>query len=49
MSSAARRRPNSASPIPCAIYTRKSSDEGLEQDFNSLDAQREACEAYIKS
>jgi len=33
----------------CAIYTRKSTDEGLEQDFNSLDAQREACEAYIKS
>ncbi len=33
----------------CAIYTRKSSEEGLEQDFNSLDAQREACEAYIKS
>jgi len=35
--------------IKCAIYTRKSSEEGLEQDFNSLDAQREACEAYIKS
>src|SRR5215208_4111598 len=33
----------------CAIYTRKSSAEGLEQDFNSLDAQREACEAYIAS
>lgn len=33
----------------CAIYTRKSSDEGLEQEFNSLDAQREACEAFIKS
>lgn len=33
----------------CAIYTRKSSEEGLEQDFNSLDAQREACEAYICS
>ncbi len=32
-----------------AIYTRKSTDEGLEQDFNSLDAQREACEQYIKS
>ena len=31
--------------IACAIYTRKSSEEGLEQDFNSLDAQREACEA----
>ncbi len=35
--------------IRCAIYTRKSSEEGLEQDFNSLQAQREACEAYIKS
>ena len=35
--------------IRCAIYTRKSSDEGLEQDFNSLDAQREACEAFITS
>jgi DNA invertase Pin-like site-specific DNA recombinase len=35
--------------IRCAIYTRKSTDEGLEQSFNSLDAQREACEAYIKS
>ncbi|MBO6676911.1 MAG: recombinase family protein [Rhizobiales bacterium] len=33
----------------CAIYTRKSSEEGLEQSFNSLDAQREACEAYIAS
>jgi site-specific DNA recombinase len=33
----------------CAIYTRKSSDEGLEQSFNSLHAQREASEAYIKS
>lgn len=32
-----------------AIYTRKSSEEGLDQDFNSLDAQREACEAYIAS
>ncbi len=33
----------------CAIYTRKSSEEGLDQSFNSLDAQREACEAYINS
>ena len=33
----------------CAVYTRKSSEEGLEQNFNSLDAQREACEAFIKS
>src|SRR5271156_4866119 len=32
----------------CAIYTRKSSEEGLEQAFNSLHAQREACEAFIK-
>ena len=35
--------------IRCAIYTRKSSEEGLEQDFNSLHAQREASEAFIKS
>ena len=33
----------------CAIYTRKTSEEGLEQDFNSLQAQREACEAFIRS
>src|SRR5689334_19033706 len=33
----------------CAIYTRKSTEEGLDQAFNSLHAQREACEAYIKS
>ena len=42
-----------ASKVPgktrCAIYTRKSSEEGLEQAFNSLDAQREACAAYIQS
>ncbi len=37
------------SQIRCAIYTRKSTEEGLEQDFNSLDAQREACAAYITS
>ena len=35
--------------LRCAVYTRKSSEEGLDQDFNSLDAQREACEAYIRS
>ena len=35
--------------VRCAIYTRKSSEEGLEQSFNSLDAQREACGAYILS
>jgi hypothetical protein len=39
-----------SSPIKrCAIYTRKSSEEGLGQDFNSLRAQREACEAFIKN
>jgi DNA invertase Pin-like site-specific DNA recombinase len=37
------------STLRCAIYTRKSTDEGLEQEFNSLDAQREACEAYTLS
>ncbi len=36
-------------PLRCAIYTRKSTEHGLDQEFNSLDAQREACEAYIKS
>ena len=36
-------------PIRCVVYTRKSSEEGLEQEFNSLDAQREAGEAYIHS
>ena len=35
--------------IRCAVYTRKSTDDGLEQEFNSLDAQREACEAFITS
>ena len=38
-----------ASPLRCAIYTRKSTEDGLEQAFNSLDAQREACGAYILS
>ena len=38
-----------ASRRRCAIYTRKSSEEGLEQEFNSLAAQREACEAFIRS
>jgi DNA invertase Pin-like site-specific DNA recombinase len=46
------RRKSVPEPIPetrrCAIYTRKSASVGLEQDFNSLDAQREACTAYIK-
>src|SRR5215216_46995 len=41
--------PPKAKVFRCAIYTRKSSEEGLEQDFNSLHAQRESCEAYIKS
>src|SRR5882757_4666127 len=41
--------PAKASSRRCAIYTRKSSEEGLEQEFNSLQAQREACEAFIKS
>jgi DNA invertase Pin-like site-specific DNA recombinase len=40
---------NTKRQIRCAIYTRKSTEEGLEQDFNSLDAQREACAAYIVS
>ena len=35
--------------LRCAVYTRKSTEEGLEQEFNSLHAQRESCEAYIKS
>ncbi|MFZ4068358.1 MAG: recombinase family protein, partial [Phenylobacterium sp.] len=35
--------------LRCAIYTRKSSEEGLDQHFNSLHAQREACEAYVRS
>ncbi|NLH80187.1 MAG: recombinase family protein [Phyllobacteriaceae bacterium] len=38
-----------AAVVRCAVYTRKSSEEGLEQSFNSLDAQREACEAYVAS
>ena len=42
--------PASVKPkVRCAIYTRKSTEEGLEQEFNSLDAQREACEAYVVS
>ena len=40
---------NSSQTIRAAIYTRKSTEEGLEQEFNSLDAQRESGEAYIKS
>src|SRR3954447_1468544 len=41
--------PPSGQAVRCAIYTRKSTEEGLEQPFNSLDAQREAAEAYIAS
>ncbi len=47
-------KPASAMPatvrkLRCAVYTRKSSEEGLDMEFNSLDAQREACEAFIAS
>ena len=48
----AERISGAASPqklLRCAIYTRKSTQEGLDQEFNSLDAQREACAAYIAS
>ena len=41
--------PTMARRVRCAVYTRKSTDEGLEKEFNSLDAQRESCEAYIAS
>src|SRR6266851_5550233 len=44
-----RTMPSDRRVLRCAVYTRKSSEHGLEQDFNSLDAQREAGEAYIKS
>ena len=40
---------NFGKTIRCAIYTRESTEEGLEQAFNSLDAQREACAAYVES
>jgi site-specific DNA recombinase len=42
-------KPGSAKHVRCAIYTRVSTDQGLEQDFNSLDAQYDACHAYIRS
>ncbi len=42
-------RRNETSVRRCAVYTRKSTEDGLEQDFNSLHAQREACEAYVRS
>src|ERR1035437_3863646 len=41
--------PTKPQTLRCAIYTRKSSEEGLEQDFNSLHAQRESCESFIRS
>ena len=41
--------PQRTARVRCAIYTRKSSEEGLDQEFNSLQAQREACEAFITS
>jgi DNA invertase Pin-like site-specific DNA recombinase len=41
--------PASVKKLRCAVYTRKSTDEGLDKEFNSLDAQREACESYIAS
>ncbi|NVO17650.1 MAG: recombinase family protein, partial [Rhodoplanes sp.] len=40
---------NRPKPVRCAVYTRVSTDHGLEQDFNSLDAQYEAAQAYIRS
>lgn len=47
--SSAKDEPARNQSVRCAIYTRKSTEEGLEQDFNSLDAQREACEAFVAS
>src|SRR4051794_12497824 len=47
-----RKHPDKPSPLQklrCAVYTRKSSEEGLEMEFNSLEAQRESCEAYVAS
>src|SRR3954462_4380458 len=41
--------PAAVRKLRCAVYTRKSSEEGLDMEFNSLDAQREACEAYVAS
>lgn len=48
-SSSERHAGHAASRLRCAVYTRKSTEDGLEQEFNSLDAQREACEAYVLS
>jgi hypothetical protein len=41
--------PASVQKRRCAVYTRKSTEEGLEQAFNTLDAQRDACEAFVAS
>src|SRR5712692_4966590 len=49
MSKSSDAQPQRRHNLRCAIYTRKSSEEGLEQEFNSLHAQREACEAFIRS
>src|SRR5437773_5680077 len=49
MMKSARSGPRRSGTVRCAIYTRKSSEEGLDQEFNSLQAQREACEAFITS
>ena len=49
MTRAAIPTPATARKLRCVVYTRKSSEEGLDMEFNSLDAQREACEAYIAS
>src|SRR6516165_8227094 len=49
MTGSARSGTRRSERVRCAIYTRKSSEEGLDQEFNSLQAQREACEAFINS
>jgi len=49
MTRATKPMPATVRKLRCAVYTRKSSEEGLDMEFNSLDAQREACEAYIAS
>src|SRR5215469_5649284 len=50
MSKKGRRAANCTTPlVRCAVYTRKSTEEGLDQEFNSLDAQRESAEAYVRS
>src|SRR5919107_5891323 len=49
MKSSTAKKPAPVRKLRCAVYTRKSSEEGLDQEFNSLQAQREACEAYVAS